>query len=79
MKNCNILSISLEESTISNTTVLDWVVGDQAKGGSVTEKYWLINVNVLFNNPENNEDAQKLRNILNSCLMNNYQILIIRK
>ena len=77
----NILSISLEESKILNTQVLDWITSPEVKGGANKETFWIIKTDVNIYNPANDIEVEKLSKLLFLAGIHEFkfQNLIIRK
>lgn len=73
------LSISLEQSKITNPDILYWLVSPEIKGGTHTDKYWMMATSLQIDNPQGDQQIEVLNKLCFLCKVHNYNFLIIRK
>lgn len=73
------LSISLEQSKITNPEILDWLVSPEIKAGTQTNKYWMMTTSLQVDNPQGDHQIEILNKLCFLCKAHSYNFLIIRK
>lgn len=74
-----ILSITFKQSKVDNPAFLTWLCNQENKVGKDHERYWLINTNVNFSNPNVDLETTRFVALLHLCVIHNFQILQIIK
>lgn len=74
-----ILSISLEESKITELAMLDWLCSPEVNKGIVNNKFWLVDTDTHIAAENMNYQIELMNNLLMQAKANGYTSIQIRK
>jgi len=75
----NIFCISLNDTQITNTMLLDWITDRERNRGINHEHYWIIKTDTELYDPSNDRQIHLLSQLIWQCRMNGFTSLMIRR